>query len=100
LQKLRYRWRLLAKPFSEIRNALAFRNDEKGTELRNRIDAAITTLKETTWRNFLIKWFGTESRSRRVISCAMDVETCGLSPRSFEDMFRSRFSCVDWDFSL
>ncbi|MFQ3253107.1 MAG: putative amino-acid transport system substrate-binding protein [Loktanella salsilacus] len=49
------------KPFSEIRNALPFRNDEKGTELRNRIDAAITTLKENgTMAEISDKWFGTD----------------------------------------
>jgi putative amino-acid transport system substrate-binding protein len=49
------------KPFSEIRNALPFRNDEKGTELRNRIDAAITTLKENgTLAEISDKWFGTD----------------------------------------
>ncbi len=34
------------EPFSEIRNALPFRNDEAGTELRDKVDQAITTLKE------------------------------------------------------
>ena len=49
------------KPFSKIRNALPFRNDEKGTELRNRIDAAITTLKENgTLAEISDKWFGTD----------------------------------------
>ncbi|UTH50330.1 amino acid ABC transporter substrate-binding protein (plasmid) [Loktanella salsilacus] len=49
------------KPFSEIRNALPFRNDEKGTELRNRIDAAITTLKENgTLAEISDKWFGAD----------------------------------------
>jgi putative amino-acid transport system substrate-binding protein len=49
------------KPFSEIRNALPFRNGEKGTELRNRIDAAITTLKENgTLAEISDKWFGTD----------------------------------------
>ncbi|WP_341223245.1 amino acid ABC transporter substrate-binding protein [Loktanella salsilacus] len=49
------------KPFSEIRNALPFRNDEKGTELRDRIDAAITTLKENgTLAEISDKWFGTD----------------------------------------
>mgnify|MGYP005992659301 CR=1 FL=1 len=49
------------KPFSEIRNALPFRNDEKGTELRNRIDAAITTVKENgTLAEISDKWFGTD----------------------------------------
>ena len=34
------------QPFSEIRNALPFRNDEAGIALRDKVDAAITTLKE------------------------------------------------------
>ncbi|MBU3029158.1 amino acid ABC transporter substrate-binding protein [Paracoccus marinaquae] len=34
------------EPFDEIRNALPFRNDEAGLALRDRVDAAITTLKE------------------------------------------------------
>lgn len=37
---------LAGQPFDEIRNALPFRNDEKGQALRDRVDAAITTLKE------------------------------------------------------
>ncbi|WP_022708077.1 amino acid ABC transporter substrate-binding protein [Paracoccus zeaxanthinifaciens] len=37
---------LAGEPFSEIRNALPFRDDEEGRALRDRVDAAITTLKE------------------------------------------------------
>ncbi|MBM3603982.1 MAG: amino acid ABC transporter substrate-binding protein [Alphaproteobacteria bacterium] len=37
---------LAGQPFSEIRNALPFRNDAEGQALRDRVDAAITTLKE------------------------------------------------------
>ncbi|CAM3163344.1 amino acid ABC transporter substrate-binding protein [Paracoccus nototheniae] len=37
---------LAGEPFSEIRNALPFRNDAEGQALRDRVDAAITTLKE------------------------------------------------------
>lgn len=49
------------KPFSEIRNALPFRTDEKGTELRDRFDAAITTLKANgTLTEISEKWFGTD----------------------------------------
>lgn len=49
------------KPFSEIRNALPFRNDAESTELRNRFDAAITTLKENgTLTEISEKWFGTD----------------------------------------
>ncbi|WP_386679019.1 amino acid ABC transporter substrate-binding protein [Loktanella sp. R86503] len=49
------------KPFSEIRNALPFRNDDEGAELRDRFDAAITTLKENgTLADISQKWFGTD----------------------------------------
>ncbi|MFV0300054.1 MAG: amino acid ABC transporter substrate-binding protein [Paracoccus sp. (in: a-proteobacteria)] len=34
------------QPFSEIRNALPFRNDAAGIALKDKVDAAITTLKE------------------------------------------------------
>jgi putative amino-acid transport system substrate-binding protein len=37
---------LAGQPFDEIQNALPFRNDEAGKALRDRVDAAITTLKE------------------------------------------------------
>ncbi|WP_134682235.1 amino acid ABC transporter substrate-binding protein [Paracoccus ravus] len=37
---------LAGQPFDEIRNALPFRNDEAGKALRDRVDAAITKLKE------------------------------------------------------
>lgn len=37
---------LAGEPFDEIRNALPFRNDEAGIALRDKVDAAITTLKE------------------------------------------------------
>lgn len=37
---------LAGQPFSEIRNALPFRNDDAGRAMRDRVDAAITTLKE------------------------------------------------------
>lgn len=37
---------LAGQPFDEIRNALPFRNDEAGRALRDKVDAAITTLKE------------------------------------------------------
>ncbi len=52
---------LAGKPFSEIRNALPFRNDEQGLALRDRIDTAITTLKENgTLTEISEKWFGTD----------------------------------------
>ncbi len=37
---------LAGKPFSEIRNALPFRSDEAGRALRDKVDAALTKLKE------------------------------------------------------
>ncbi|MBB5721418.1 putative amino-acid transport system substrate-binding protein [Loktanella ponticola] len=52
---------LAGKPFSEIRNALPFRNDEDGVAMRNRVDAAITTLKENgTMADISEKWFGVD----------------------------------------
>ncbi len=52
---------LAGKPFSEIRNALPFRDDEEGRALRDRIDAAITTLKDNgTLTEISEKWFGTD----------------------------------------
>ncbi len=52
---------LAGKPFSEIRNALPFRNDDKGTALRDRVDAAITKLKEDgTLSEISQKWFGAD----------------------------------------
>lgn len=37
---------LAGEPFSEIQNALPFRNDEAGLAMRDEVDAAITQLKE------------------------------------------------------
>ena len=37
---------LAGQPFSEIRNALPFRDDDEGTALRDEVDAALTTLRE------------------------------------------------------
>ncbi len=55
---------LAGKPFSEIRNALPFRDDEDGRALRDRVDAAITTLKENgTLTEISEKWFGTDITS-------------------------------------
>lgn len=52
---------LAGKPFSEIRNALPFRNDEEGLALRDRVDAAITTLKDNgTLAEISDKWFGSD----------------------------------------
>lgn len=50
---------LAGPPFSEIRNALPFRNDEAGRAMRDRVDAAITTLKENgRLREISEKWLG------------------------------------------
>ncbi|MBP1806028.1 amino acid ABC transporter substrate-binding protein [Rubellimicrobium aerolatum] len=50
---------LAGEPFSEIRNALPFRDDEEGRALRDEVDAAITTLKEDgTLREISEKWLG------------------------------------------
>ncbi|WP_417473963.1 amino acid ABC transporter substrate-binding protein [Leisingera sp.] len=52
---------LAGKPFSEIRNALPFRDDAEGRALRDRVDAALTTLKENgTLAEISAKWFGTD----------------------------------------
>lgn len=52
---------LAGQPFSEIRNALPFRDDEAGRALRDEIDAAITTLKQNgTLAEISQKWFGTD----------------------------------------
>ncbi|QDY71654.1 amino acid ABC transporter substrate-binding protein [Qingshengfaniella alkalisoli] len=52
---------LAGKPFSEIQNALPFRDDEAGQVLRDKIDAAITQLKEDgTLTEISQKWFGAD----------------------------------------
>lgn len=48
---------LAGQPFSEIRNALPFRNDDAGLALRDKVDAAITQLKENgTLADISRKW--------------------------------------------
>jgi putative amino-acid transport system substrate-binding protein len=50
---------LAGEPFSEIQNALPFRNDEEGRALRDEVDAAITTLKEDgTLGEISQRWLG------------------------------------------
>lgn len=50
---------LAGEPFSEIRNALPFRNDEEGIALRDEVDAAITTLREDgTLAEISERWLG------------------------------------------
>jgi putative amino-acid transport system substrate-binding protein len=52
---------LAGPPFSEIRNALPFRKDEAGRAMRDRVDAAITTLKENgTLSEISKKWLGAD----------------------------------------
>ena len=52
---------LAGPPFSEIQNALPFRNDDAGQALRDRVDAAITTLKENgTLSEISQKWLGAD----------------------------------------
>ena len=52
---------LAGPPFSEIQNALPFRNDEAGRALRDRVDAAITTLKDNgTLGEISQKWLGAD----------------------------------------
>lgn len=52
---------LAGPPFSEIRNALPFRNDEAGRAMRDKVDAAITALKENgKLREISEKWLGAD----------------------------------------
>lgn len=50
---------LAGAPFSEIQNALPFRNDAEGQALRNRLDAALTEMKaDGTLKAISEKWLG------------------------------------------
>lgn len=52
---------MAGKPFSEIRNALPFNDTEEGRAVRDRFDAAITTLKDNgKLTEISMKWFGTD----------------------------------------
>jgi putative amino-acid transport system substrate-binding protein len=52
---------LAGQPFSEIRNALPFRDTDADRALRDRVDAALTTLREDgTLAEISQKWFGTD----------------------------------------
>lgn len=52
---------LAGKPFSEIRNALPFRDNEQGRAMRDRVDAALTELKEDgTLSAISDEWFGSD----------------------------------------
>ena len=52
---------LAGPPFSEIRNALPFRDDEEGRALRDQVDSALTALKEDgTLVEISRKWFDSD----------------------------------------
>ena len=52
---------LAGEPFSEIRNALPFRDDEAGRAMRDRVDEALTALKEDgTLSDISKKWFDSD----------------------------------------
>ena len=52
---------LAGQPFSEIRNALPFRDDEDGRALRDRVDTALTSLREDgTLQAISKEWFGSD----------------------------------------
>jgi len=52
---------LAGQPFSTIKNALPFRDDEAGRELRDRVDAALSELRENgELREISEKWFNTD----------------------------------------
>lgn len=52
---------LAGTPFSEIRNALPFADTDRGLALRDRIDAAITVLRDNSkLAEISVKWFGTD----------------------------------------
>jgi putative amino-acid transport system substrate-binding protein len=58
---------LAGAPFSEIRNALPFRDTDEGRALRDRVDAALTTLKEEgTLTEISQKWFDNDITSAAV----------------------------------
>ena len=55
---------LAGQPFSEIRNALPFRNDEAGRAQRDRVDAALTALKaDGTLAEISQTWFASDITS-------------------------------------
>ncbi|MGC3872630.1 amino acid ABC transporter substrate-binding protein [Halomonas sp. GXIMD04776] len=52
---------LAGKPFSEIRNALPFRDDEEGRKLRDRVNQALTELQEEgALSDISQEWFGSD----------------------------------------
>jgi len=55
---------LAGQPFSEIRNALPFRDDEAGRAQRDRVDAALTALREKgTLAEISQTWFASDITS-------------------------------------
>ncbi|AKI00131.1 periplasmic component of amino acid ABC-type transporter/signal transduction system [Hoeflea sp. IMCC20628] len=55
---------LAGKPFAEIHNALPFRDDEASRALRDKVDAALTTLKsDGTLADISQTWFGSDITS-------------------------------------
>lgn len=55
---------LAGQPFSEIRNALPFRDDEAGRAQRDKVDAALTALREKgTLAEISQTWFGADITS-------------------------------------
>lgn len=55
---------LAGGPFSEIRNALPFRNDEEGLAMRDRVDAALSALRaEGALAGISRKWFDSDITS-------------------------------------
>ncbi len=56
---------LAGAPFSEIRNALPFRDTEEGRAMRDRVDAALTALREDgTLGEISQKWFDSDITRR------------------------------------
>lgn len=52
---------LAGQPFSEIRNALPFRDTESGRDLRDRVDAALAALRDSGELQAISeRWFGTD----------------------------------------
>lgn len=52
---------LAGPPFSAIHNALPFRDDAEGRALRDKVDAALTTLRDDgTLTKISERWFGTD----------------------------------------
>ncbi len=52
---------LAGKPFSDIRNALPFRDDEQGRQMRDRVNGALKELQEDgTLGKISQKWFGSD----------------------------------------